>query len=94
MREDFRLQAIWTQLRRRWFHDWVTDRDVLRAAAEDVQANYAARAGGDVIGVRRRNDAARPQACWRWIDCDEVVCSPRSEARELADRLASVLGDR
>ncbi|QFG13467.1 hypothetical protein PP501_gp35 [Gordonia phage Powerball] len=71
----------------------MTDRNVLRAAAEAVRA------------VMRRQQAEMSQAAdGGWappdpnlealaVECDEVVYSQRPEAPDLADRLAAVLGD-
>lgn len=71
----------------------MTDRDVLRAAAESVRA------------VMRRQQAEMAQAAdGGWappdpdlealaVECDEVIYSQRPEAPDLTDRLAAVLGD-
>lgn len=71
----------------------MTDRDVLRAAAEAVRA------------VMRRRQAEMAQAAedgWAppdpdllalAVECDEMVYGRRPEAPDLADRLAEVLGD-
>ncbi|QFP96817.1 hypothetical protein SEA_MCKLOVIN_32 [Gordonia phage Mcklovin] len=71
----------------------MTDREVLRAAAEDVRA------------VMRRQQAEMSQAAdGGWappdpdlldlaVECDEVIYSQRTEALDLTDRLAAVLGD-
>ncbi|AUV61593.1 hypothetical protein PP509_gp33 [Gordonia phage MichaelScott] len=71
----------------------MTDRDVLRAAAEDIRA------------VMRRQQAEMSQAAdGGWappdpgllalaVECDDVIYSQRREATDLTDRLAAVLGD-
>ncbi|MDJ0010081.1 hypothetical protein [Gordonia alkanivorans] len=71
----------------------MTDRDVLRAAAEDMRA------------LMRRQQAEMAQATdGGWappdpdlldlaVECDEVIYSQRPEAADLTDRLAAVLGD-
>ncbi|UTN93547.1 hypothetical protein SEA_OREGANO_34 [Gordonia phage Oregano] len=71
----------------------MTDRDVLRAAAEDIRA------------VMRRQQAEMSQAAeGGWappdpdllalaVECDDVIYSRRAEAPDLTDRLAAVLGD-
>ncbi|QCG77620.1 hypothetical protein HOV42_gp37 [Gordonia phage Fairfaxidum] len=71
----------------------MTDRNVLRAAAEAVRA------------LMRRRQAEMSQAAdggWappdptysHWpVECDDVIYSQRTEAPDLTDRLAAVLGD-
>ncbi|QDF17130.1 hypothetical protein JZX82_gp35 [Gordonia phage William] len=71
----------------------MTDREVLRAAAEAVRA------------IMRRQQAEMSQAAeGGWtppdpdlealaVECDEVIYSQRAEAADLTDRLTAVLGD-
>ncbi|WP_187589137.1 hypothetical protein [Gordonia sp. OPL2] len=70
----------------------MTDRDVLRAAARDIRT------------MMRRAQAEASQAAGFWVqaddrlvalavECDDVVYSQITEAPDLVDRLAAVLGD-
>ncbi|AON97330.1 hypothetical protein BIZ71_gp37 [Gordonia phage Hedwig] len=73
--------------------DGVTDREVLRAASEAVHS------------LMRRQQANRqlltdggwappdPELESLGVECDEVIYGQRSEAPDLTDRLAAVLGD-
>lgn len=70
----------------------VTDRDVLRAAANDIRT------------MMRRAQAEATYTAGFWVapdaelmalavECDDVVYSQIPEAADLVDRLAAVLGD-
>lgn len=70
----------------------MTDREILRAAANDVRA------------MMRRAQAEASGRAGEWMplnyslmelatECDDVVYSLRAEAPDLSDRLAAVLGD-
>ncbi|QDF16209.1 hypothetical protein SEA_MALACHAI_36 [Gordonia phage Malachai] len=71
----------------------MTDRETLRAASEAVHS---------LMRKQQANRQAATDGGWSppdpvlealGVECDEVLYGQRSEAPDLADRLAAVLGD-
>ncbi|QFP97003.1 hypothetical protein SEA_SUERTE_31 [Gordonia phage Suerte] len=71
----------------------MTDRDLLRAAAEAVRALMRRQQAEMSQGADGGWAPPDPDLLELAVECDEVVYSQRPEAPDLADRLAAVLGD-
>ncbi|WP_139180046.1 hypothetical protein [Gordonia westfalica] len=71
----------------------MTDREVLRAAAEAVRALMRRRQAAQQLRSDGGWAPPDPELLALGIECDEVIYNQRAEATDLADRLAAVLGD-
>ncbi|SDT84319.1 hypothetical protein [Gordonia westfalica] len=71
----------------------MTDRDVLRAAAEAIRAQMRRQQAEMTQATDGGWTPPDPDLLALAVECDDVVYSQRAEAPDLTDRLAAVLGD-
>ncbi|MFT4397920.1 hypothetical protein ACLTEW_23625 [Gordonia lacunae] len=71
----------------------MTDREVLRAASEAVRVVMRRQQANRQLHTDGGWAAPDPELEALGVECDEVLCGLRPEAPDLADRLATMLGD-